>query len=319
MPSKSILLQTVRDKARLRRLSPRTEQADRRWIIRFVRFHGTRHPRLLAEAEVAGFLTWLAAERRVSASTQTQALSALLFLFETVLGRPLQRLPGMTWAQSRSRLPVVMTQDEVRVVLGHLGGVYRLVGLLLYGSGLRLLECLSLRVKDVDLARGEIRLRTAKGGSPRITMIPKVIAGPLGDHLTRVREVHCKDLAEGAGSVALPGALSRKYPNAGTEWAWQWIFPAARRYREADTGISRRHHLHESAVQRAVKAAVRRAGISKRASCHTFRHSFATHLLESGHDIRTIQQLLGHRNVATTMLYTHVLNRGGLGDRKSVV
>jgi integron integrase len=278
-----------------------------------VRFHGTRHPRDLGEGEVAGFLTGLAAERRVSASTQTRALSALLFLFETVLARPLARLPGMTWAQSRHRIPVVLTRGEVKAVLDRLAGVYRLVGLLLYGSGLRLLECLSLRVKDVDLDRGEIRLRTAKGGAPRITMIPRVLIGPLGDQLTRVRALHAEDLAAGAGSVALPGALARKYPRAGAEWAWQWIFPATRRYREAETGISRRHHLHESAVQRAVTAAVRQAGISKRASCPTFRHSFATHLLESGHDIRPIQQLLGHRNVATTMIYTHVLNRGGWG------
>lgn len=315
MSPKSLLLRTVRDKARLRRLSARTEHAYRRWIIRFVRFHGTRHPRDLGEREVAAFLTWLAAERRVSASTQTQALSALLFLFETVLERPLSRLPGMTWAQSRARLPVVLTAAEVKAVLDQLSGTHHLVGLLLYGSGLRLLECLTLRVKDVDLVRREIRLRTAKGGTPRVTMVPDVALEPLRQHLERVRRLHARDLGAGAGSVVLPGALAKKFPRASTEWIWQWVFPAQRWYWERETGLVRRHHLHPSAVQRAVRVAVRRAGLSKRATCHTFRHSFATHLLESGHDIRTIQQLLGHRNVATTMIYTHVLNRGGLGVR----
>ena len=315
MPQKSLFLQTVRDKARAKRLSPRTERVYSRWIVRFIRHHGSRHPRELGEAEVAGFLTWLASERQVSASTQTQALAALLFLFQTVLGRSLGRLPEMTWAQSRNRMPVVLTQDEVGAVLSRLEGVHWLAGMLMYGSGLRLLECLTLRVKDLDLDRGEIRLRQTKGGSPRVTMIPKLLVARLRAHLVTVRLLHQRDLAEGAGSVVLPWALDRKYPNAGREWAWQWVFPAGRTYVEPETGLRRRHHLHESGVQRAVKAAVRRADIPKRATCHTFRHSFATHLLESGHDIRTIQQLLGHRSVATTMIYTHVLNRGGLGVR----
>lgn len=315
MPQKSLFLQTVRNKMRAKRLSQRTEQAYVAWIIRFIRHHGMRHPRHLAEADVARFLTWLAAERQVSASTQTQALSALLFMFETVLGRPLARLPEMTWAQSRSRMPVVLTADEVKAVLAQLFGVQRLVATLLYGSGLRLMECLTLRIKDLDLARGEIRLRSTKGGAPRITMIPKVIEEPLRLHLNHVRTLHQRDLAMGAGVVELPGALARKYPNAAKEWPWQWVFPATRPHRVAATGVVRRHHLHETVVQRAMRAAVRRAGIAKRATCHTLRHSFATHLLETGHDIRTIQQLLGHRNVATTMIYTHVLNRGGLGVR----
>ncbi|MEO8453087.1 MAG: integron integrase [Gemmatimonadota bacterium] len=315
MPQKSLFLQAVRDKARAKRLSPRTERVYSRWIVRFIRYHGSRHPREMGEVEVARFLTWLASERQVSASTQTQALSALLFLFQTVLGRPLARLPEMTWAHPRNRMPVVLTRDEVPSVLGYLRGAHWMVAMLLYGSGLRLLECLSLRVKDLDLARGEIRLRNAKGGVPRVTMIPRVLQGPLEAHLAEVRLRHQRDLTGGVGSVVLPWALGRKYPNAGTEWAWQWVFPAARTYLEAETTIRRRHHLHESAVQRAVKAAVRRGGISKPATCHSLRHSFATHLLESGHDIRTIQQLLGHRNVATTMIYTHVLNRGGLGVR----
>jgi integron integrase len=315
MPQKSLFLQTIREKCRTKRLSPRTEEAYRRWIIRFVRFHGTRHPKELTEIHVAQFLTHLAVERKVAAATQAQALAALLFLFRTVLERPFGRLSEMTWAPSRARLPVVLTADEVGAVLRELKGVYWLVAMLLYGSGLRLLECLTLRVKDVDLARGEIRIRTTKGGSPRVTMIPQAVKAILVKHLQAVRGVHQRDVAAGAGEVVLPWALDRKYRNAGREWPWQWVFPAARTYREANGGKVRRHHLHETAVQRAVKGAVRRAGIAKAATCHTLRHSFATHLLESGHDIRTIQELLGHRSVTTTMVYTHVLNRGGLGVR----
>ena len=306
MPHKSVLLQTIHDKARLRRL----------WIIRFIHHHGTRHPRELGEPEVAAFLTHLASERHVAASTQTQALCALLFLYSTVLGRPLGRLAEMRWAQSSTRLPVVLTAPEVHAVLGQLKGSYWLVGMLLYGAGLRLLECLTLRVKDLDLTRCEIRVRTTKGGAPRVTMVPKtLLVDQLKQHLLQVRSLHRRDLAAGAGEVTLPGALDRKYPTAGRQWAWQWVFPAGRTYAERGTGVIRRHHLHESAVQRAVKVAVRTADISKRATCHTFRHSFATHLLENGQDIRTIQQLLGHRSLTTTMIYTHVLNRGGLGVR----
>lgn len=315
MPQKPLFLQLVRDKCRTKRLSRRTERAYRSWIVRFIRYHGTRHPSHLDERHVASFLTHLAVEREVAASTQAQALSALLFLFQTVLDRPLRQLPEMTWAQSRSRLPVVLTVAEVTAVLAELAGGYWTIAMLLYGSGLRLQECLTLRVKDLDLVRGEIRLRSTKGGSPRVTMIPEVLRGRLGTHLEAVRALHTRDLAEGRGAVELPFALGRKYPNAAREWPWQWVFPAARVYRDRASGTVRRHHVHESAVQRAVRGAVRRSGISKRASCHTLRHSFATHLLEAGQDIRTIQQLLGHRSVTTTMLYTHVLNRGGLGVR----
>jgi integron integrase len=252
---------------------------------------------------VAAFLTHLA-ERQVAPSTQMQALCALLFLYEHVLGRPLGKLHELRWARPRARLPVVLTAREVEQVLAGLSGVRWLVAMLLYGSGLRLLECLQLRVKDVDLERGEIRLRATKGGMPRVTVLAAA-----------VRRQHERDVARGAGSVALPGALAAKYPGAAREWPWQWVFPARREHVDRATGERRRHHLHESVVQRAVKAAVLRSGIGKRATCHTLRHSFATHLLESGYDIRTVQELLGHKDVSTTMQYTHVLHRGGLGVR----
>lgn len=315
MSPKSLLLQAVRDKARLRRLSPRTVRAYVGWIRRFIRFHGRRHPRELGEVEVAAFLNHLVLERGVAPSTQTQALSALLFLYGHVLERPLGRLEALRWAKARGRVPVVLTRAEVGRVIAELRGTPRLVALMLYGSGLRLLECLQLRVKDVDVARREIRVRDTKGGRPRVTVLPEVVRGELERHLAAVRRQHRGDLARGAGCVALPGALARKYPNAAREWAWQWVFPATREHVARSTGERRRHHLHESVVQRAVKAAVGRSGIAKRATCHTLRHSFATHLLESGYDIRTVQELLGHKDVRTTMVYTHVLNRGGLGVR----
>jgi integron integrase len=255
------------------------------------------------------------AERQVAPSTQMQALCALLFLYEHVLGRPLGTLQDLRWARPRTRLPVVLTPREVERVLAELRGVRWLVAMLLYGSGLRLLECLQLRVKDVDLERGEIRLRDTKGGTPRVTVLPVALREPLRAHLEGVRRRHERDLARGGGSVALPGALARKYPRAAWEWPWQWVFPATREYVDPATGVRRRHHLHESAIQRAMKAAVRRSGIGKKATCHTLRHSFATQLLESGYDIRTVQELLGHKDVSTTMLYTHVLRRGGMGVR----
>jgi integron integrase len=312
VPQKSLFLQSVRYKARARRFSPRTERVYVAWIRRFIRFHGMRHPRDLGEAEVAGFLSHLAVDRRVAPSTQAQALCALLFLYEQVLGRPLGRLEGLRWARRRPGLPVVLTREEVEAVLRELAGVPWLVSMLLYGSGLRLLEALQLRVKDVDLARGEIRVRDAKGGRPRVTVLSEAVREPFGLHLEAVRRLYQADLRAGAGGVELPGALAVKYPQAAREWAWQWVFPARRRYVAVGGGL-RRHHVHESVIQRAVKAAVRRSGINKRATCHTFRHCFATHLLEGRYDIRTVQELLGHRDVRTTMIYTHVLNRGGLG------
>ena len=309
------LLDQVRRALRVRRYSPRTEEAYIGWIRRFVLFNGRRHPRELGAGAIAEFLTDLAERRGVSASTQSQAASALIFLYEKVLGIRVGRADGVVRAKRSRRLPVVLTREEVREVLGHLAGTKRLVILLLYGSGLRLMECLRLRVKDLDLERCELRVRQGKGAKDRITMLPASIRDLLAHHLLVVKEQHDADQGAGGGYVVLPHALARKYPGAAREWAWQYVFPASRITRDPATGRGYRHHLHESAVQRAVKRAVRRAGIPKNATCHTFRHSFATHLLEDGYDIRTVQELLGHRDVSTTMIYTHVLNRGGLGVR----
>ena len=300
---------------RLRHFSPRTVEAYTDWVRRFIRFHGNRHPRDLGEREVTAFLTWLAVERKVAASTQNQALAALLFLFSAVLDRPLSALGAVPRAHTPARLPVVLTGEEVARVLHHLRGVPLLVALLLYGSGLRLMEALTLRVKDVDLARGELRVRRAKWGRDRVTMLARCAGEPLARHLEAVQALHQVDLRRGGGAVALPEALERKFPQAAMSWPWQWVFPADRQYLDRQTGARRRHHRHPSAIQRAMVEAVRASGISKRATCHTFRHSFATQLLEAGYDIRTVQELLGHRDVSTTMVYTHVLNRGGRGVR----
>ena len=309
------LLGRLRAAVRARHYSPRTEESYVGWAKRFVVFHGRRHPDGLGEAEVRAFLDHLAEGDGVSASTQNQAVAALLFLYEAVLGRRLTLSPqGIVHAKELQRLPVVLNREEVRAVLARLRGVPRLVVLLLYGSGLRLLECLSLRVKDVDFQRGEIRVRGGKGGVDRVVPLPLRVQGPLAEHLARLRTRHARE-GGGGGRVALPGAFERKSPGAVAEWAWQWVFPATRTHRDLVSGEERRHHLHESAIQRAVRDAVRAAGIAKRATCHTFRHSFATHLLDAGSDIRTVQELLGHRDVRTTMIYTHVLNRGGLGVR----
>jgi len=315
MQSKPKLLQLLRSNLRLRHFSPRTEEAYTGWVRRFVRFSGLRHPTELGESEVRAFLMHLADERQLGPSSINQALAALLFLYGEVLRRPLGALGPLPRAKQPTRLPVVLTVAEVRQVLAELPGGLRLIGLVLYGSGARLLECLSLRVKDVDLGRGELLIRRGKGAKDRVTVLPTMLRGPLARQLDRVVALHRRDCEIGAdaGWVELPGALGRKYPRAGRSIPWQWVFPATRRYRDAATGQFRRHHLHESAMQRAMSVAVRRSGIRKRASCHTLRHSFATHLLESGSDIRTVQELLGHRDVSTTMIYTHVLNRGGLG------
>lgn len=274
-----------------------------------------RHPADMGVPEVVAFLTYLAVERRLAAATQTQALAALQFLYKHVIDRPLLGLGDVPRARSPVRLPVVLSEGEVRQVLAQLDGTPRLIGMLLYGSGLRLLECLTLRVKDVDLDRVEIRVRRGKGARDRVVPLPNAVRESVRSQLLRVRALHERDLASGGGAVALPDALARKYPNAVREWPWQWVFPSRRSHVDRQTGEQRRHHLHESAMQRAMAAAVRASGIGKRASCHTLRHSFATHLLAAGYDIRTVQELLGHRDVSTTMIYTHVLNRGGLGVR----
>ncbi len=258
------------------------------------------------------------ASARVAAATQNQAASALQFLYQEVLGRPFARPAEVVRAKEPGRLPVVLTPGEVKAVLARLSGAPQLVVMLLYGSGLRLLEALTLRVKDVDFGRGEIVVRRGKGEKDRVTMLPVSLRPPLADHLRRVERLHRDDLAQGAGAVELPGAFGRKVPSASRAWAWQWVFPGSRLYRDATTGVLRRHHLHDTVVQGAVPRAVGEAHIPKRATCHTFRHSFATHLLEAGYDIRTVQELLGHRDVRTTMIYTHVLNRGGLGVRSPV-
>jgi integron integrase len=314
-PRRPRLLEVLRRELRLRHYSPRTEAAYAHWVRRFILFHGKRHPREMGGVEIEAFLSHLAIGSRVAAATQNQALNALVFLYSRVLGLRVPRLEAFVRARRPARLPVVLTREEVHALLARLEGSLGLVARLMYGSGLRLRECLELRVKDLDFGQGEIRVRDGKGRRDRVTPLPRSLLEPLRVHLTRVRELHARDLAAGAGAVALPDALARKYPGAAREWGWQWVFPAARRYRERESGRERRHHLHETLVQRGVKRAVRAAGLAKPASSHTLRHSFATHLLESGYDIRTVQELLGHRDVRTTMIYTHVLNRGGRGVR----
>jgi integron integrase len=309
------LLDQVRDAIRAKHYSYRTEKTYVQWIRRFILHHGTRHPQAMGEEEVREFLTHLAVKRQVSASSQNQALAALLFLYREVLRQELGWVEGIVRAKRPERLPVVLTRAEVRAILDQLQGTKRLMAELLYGGGLRLTECLRLRVKDVDFEYGQLIIRDGKGQKDRITLLPTTSREPLARHLASVRRVHERDLALGYGRIPLPFALARKYPNADREWAWQFVFPASKRCLDPRTGKSVRFHIAESALQRTVKEAVRRAGIAKPASCHTFRHSFATHLLEDGYDIRTVQQLLGHRDVRTTMIYAHVIKRGGLAVR----
>ncbi|MGH7587581.1 MAG: integron integrase [Gemmatimonadota bacterium] len=314
-PKSPRLIDQVRAAIRVHGYSRRTEKAYVGWIRRYVRFHRMRHPTQLGEAEVSAFLSHLAVERKVSASTQNQALSAILFLYRKVLKIELGWLDDLVHARRPARLPVVLTRSEVASILECLHGTPLLLASLLYGAGLRVLECTRLRVKDIDLDRREILVRDGKGRKDRVTLLPDSLHTPLQEHLERVRRQHQSDLSRGRGSVELPTALERKYPRAPWQWGWQWVFPATRFYRDPTTGRRRRHHLHESVLQKAVRMAVQAAGVSKPATCHTLRHSFATHLLENGYDIRTIQELLGHRDVRTTMIYTHVLNRGGRGVR----
>ena len=307
------LLDQVRAACRVRHYSLRTERAYTGWIRRFILANGKRHPREMGGTEVAAFLTDLATRGRVAASTQNQALSALLFLYRAVLEVQLPWLDDVIRAKRPRRVPVVLSRDEVQRVLGALDGVHWLMAGLLYGSGLRLMECLRLRVKDVDFARNEITVREGKGRKDRRVPLPGTLREALERQIARARLLHETDLAAGHGEARLPYALARKYPNAGREWGWQFVFPSQQVSRDPLDGVLRRHHLDEAGLQRAIKRAVHVAGISKPATCHTLRHSFATHLLEAGHDIRTIQELLGHKDVATTQIYTHVLNRGGRG------
>lgn len=307
------LLDQVRHKIRLKHYSIRTEDAYTDWVRRFVLYHGRRHPRDLGPAEVEAFLTHLAVQGRVSASTQNQAKSALLFLYREVLQVELPWLENVEQAKASRRLPVVLTSEEVHDLLSRVEGTSGLILKLLYGTGMRIMECLRLRVKDVDFARHEILVREGKGFKDRVTMLPHSLAMPLREHLVRVKHLHVRDLEAGHGDVYLPFALERKYPNANREWAWQYVFPSARFSKDPRSDAVRRHHVDEKPIQRKLRSALRAAGIPKLATPHTLRHSFATHLLEGGYDIRTVQELLGHADVQTTMIYTHVLNRGGHG------
>ena len=314
-PKPRKLLDQVRDCIRLKHYSYRTEQTYVYWIRRYILFHNKRHPTEMGGAELETFLTHLAVAKKVSASTQNQALNAIIFLYRHVLKQPLDIKIDAVRAKRSRYLPTVLTPTEVTAVLKHLSGVHQLLAKLLYGSGLRLNEALWLRIKDLDFSQRQIVVRDAKGGKSRVTMLPASLIDDLKIHLRNVRRLHHRDLSQGYGSVYLPFALERKWPNADRQWIWQFVFPAQRFFKDPRSGVVRRHHLHESGLQRAIKQAVRRAEIQKRVSCHTFRHSFATHLLQNNYDIRTVQELLGHKDVKTTMIYTHVLNRGGRGVR----
>ncbi len=311
-PQQPKLLDRVRHACRVRHYSIRTEDAYHDWIERFIRFHKIRHPNTMGEPEVNAFLTSLAVENNVAASTQNQALCALLFLYQHVLGRPLNELKVVRANRTR-RLPIVLNRNEVRALLANLDGTPRLIGVTLYGTGVRVLECMQLRVRDLDTVRNEIVVRQGKGDKDRVVPLPVALKTDLLAHLERVRAQHAADLEAGTGRVPLPDALARKYPNADRQWGWQWVFPATSHYTDRKTGVRHRHHLHESVIQKAFRTAVAAAGIAKHATPHALRHAFATHLIEDHTDIRTVQELLGHNSVETTMIYTHVLNRGGRG------
>lgn len=302
------LVPRLREALRFRRYSLKTEKNYVHWVVRFIHFHGKRHPQEMGAVEVTAFLNHLANARRVSASTQNQALSALLFLYREVLEVELPWLDGLVRAKSAKRLPTVLTRSEVQAVLAKLSGTRWLMASLLYGAGLRLNECLSLRVKDVDLSGCKLMVRQGKGNKDRVTLLPRSLVTPLTSHLERVKSMHEADLAQGLGEAPLPSALAGKYPKAGYLWAWQFVFPSVNHCQDPYTGRTVRYHLHEKTLQRAIKEATRLARIGKPVGCHTFRHAFATHLLEAGHNIRVVQQLMGHKDVETTMIYTHVMN-----------
>lgn len=314
-PKPKKLLDRVRDAIRVKHYSYRTEKSYVQWIKRYIFFHNKRHPNEMGGEEISAFLTHLAVDEQVAASTQNQALSALLFLYREVLQQEIDLKIDAVRAKRPRNIPTVLTIEEVRSVLLHLQGVYQIIGKLLYGSGLRLSEALSLRVKDIDFSHHQLQIRDAKGMESRLTMLPYSLIESLQDHLHFVKLLHRQDLERGFGSVNLPFALERKYPNADKEWIWQYIFPSEQVSKDPRTEAFHRHHLHESSVQKAVKDAARKSGIDKKISCHTFRHSFATHLLQNGYDIRTVQELLGHKDVKTTMIYTHVLNKGAKAVR----
>lgn len=313
IPAPPSLLEQVRRRVRAKHLSRRTEQAYTHWIKRYILFHQKRHPSDMAAAEVEAFLSWLATDREVSASTQNQALAALLFLYKEVLGLTLPWLDKITRAKPRVRRPVVLSHQEVSALLTHMHGVTGLMARLIYGTGMRLMECCQLRIKDIDFHQREITIRAGKGGKDRVTMLPASLAPDLQAHISSARRFHDLDRLNNEPGVSMPEALARKYPSAPTSWTWFWCFPADHLSTDPVSGIRRRHHLFEQAVQRAIKRAVQAAGIVKPATTHTLRHSFATHLLMGGYDIRTVQELLGHTDVSTTMIYTHVLNQGGRG------
>lgn len=307
------LLDQVSAVIRCKHYSIRTEHAYIDWIKRFIFFHGKRHPAEMGEKEIADFLSYLAVKRKVAASTQNQALCAIVFLYRHVLQKELGDFDNLIRAKKPTKLPVVFTRDEVKKILTQLVGHNWLMGQLLYGAGLRLMECVRLRVKDIDFGYNQIVVRDGKGHKDRVTMLPGIVIDNLRTHLAKVKIIHDRDLKDGYGTVYLPYALEKKYRNANRSWAWQYIFPASRRSVDPRSGLERRHHISESVIQRAVKEAIRKGNIQKHGNCHALRHSFATHLLESGYDIRTVQELLGHKDVSTTMIYTHVLNRGGKG------
>ncbi len=307
------LLDQVREAIRLKHYSIRTEQAYVDWIKRYIYFHEKKHPADLDENHITSFLTYLAVQKKVASSTQNQALCALVFLYREVIKKELSQFENLVFAKRPTKLPVVFTRDEVRSILLQLEGPTWIMGQLLYGAGLRLMECIRLRVKDVDFGYKQIVVRDGKGHKDRITMLPGMAIDPLRLHLMKVKQAHDQDLKAGFGTVYLPYALERKYPRANREWGWQYVFPASKRSIDPRSGIEQRHHVSENVLQRAVKSAIRQSGIAKPGSSHSLRHSFATHLIESGYDIRTVQELLGHKDVSTTMIYTHVLNKGGKG------
>jgi len=313
LPAKPKLLDQIRDRIRLKHYSRRTEDVYVDWAKRFILYHNKRHPQEMGKQEIEEFLTYLATERNVAAATQNQAKAALLFLYKKVLEMPLPWLGDVEQAKKPQKLPVVLTESEVQALLLKLSDTWLLLGRLLYGTGLRLLEGLRLRVQDVDFSANQILVRDGKGGKDRVTMLPQLLVLPLKDHLIQVKQLHARDFTDGHGDVWLPEGLARKYPHAGREWIWQYVFPSVRLSVDPRSGVTRRHHLDEKGLQRAIRQAAVDAGLTKHATPHTLRHSFATHLLQAGYDIRTVQELLGHKDVQTTMIYTHVLNKGGMG------